>query len=104
MMTLLLTALILVLFKNKFLIMDDIGQRTDTVMHQHGPLTLITALQNQATAIPVRQRSIIFSIADLFKKHSRGFVIRLPLILGFRILRSLTCWNDFYNTQKCLYK
>ncbi len=36
--------------------------------------------------------------------RSSGFVIRLPLILGFRILRSLTCWNDFYNAQKCLYK
>ena len=36
--------------------------------------------------------------------RSSGLRIRLPLILGFRILRSLTCWNDFYNTQKCLYK
>ncbi len=104
-MTLLLTALILILFKNKFLTLDDIGQRMDTVViYQHGPLTFIVALHRQLMAIPIEQRIIIISIADLFKKHSSGFVIRLPLILGFRILRSLTCWNDFYNTQKCLYK
>ena len=70
--------------KNLFLTLDDIGQRMDTVViYQHGPLTFIVALHRQLMAIPIEQRSIIISIADLFKKTFKR--ICNPLTSNIRI-------------------
>ena len=83
-MTLLLTALILILFKNKFLTLDDIGQRMDTVViYQHGPLTFIVALHRQLMAIPIEQRIIIISIAVgmIFIMHKSVSINRIYILI-----------------------